>query len=74
MLGVGTRKPKSCASDWKLARRMKCSVFVFSSQTITADSAAIATNAPAGGAGAHAAAGRSPSARRRGGRIARERT
>src|SRR5947207_3166239 len=53
--GVGTRNPKSCPSlPRKVARRMKCSLFVAGSQTITADSSTMAISSPAYGAGAQA--------------------
>src|SRR6266545_7714533 len=42
-VGVGTRKPKSGASVWNEARRMKCCVLVASSQTMMALSLAIST-------------------------------
>lgn len=37
-MGVGTRKPKFFDSVRKLARRMKCSVPLLESQTMSADS------------------------------------
>jgi len=56
-VGAGTRNPKSFALVSKFARRIKCSVFDFESQTIQADSPEIRTVSPACGAGAQATSG-----------------
>jgi hypothetical protein len=56
-VGVGTRNPKYGTLVSNDARRMKCSVFVLSSQMINALSVAIRTSVPLEETGAQALAG-----------------